>query len=190
MCIGTRSVFVRTAWLTGASRVRHGSEGEKTLETGSRKHGIFRVAKFGIASGIGFLVTEVILALGVIASYHTIEVPNLSHSSLTILGLDALAFGVGVTVAFEINERVTVKLHSQDGPRGHTAWLARWGKYQLASLLGNLVIVAVQLALLATVSLSPVLGSLAGAIVSYPITYAVSMHFVWGIHPLHSGPGG
>ena len=92
-----------------------------------------------------------------------------------------LAFGVGVTAAFVINERVTVRARGD----GRAGWLARWGKYQLASLLGNVLIVAVQLALLAAVSLSPVFGSIVGAVVSYPVTYAVSMHFVWGIHPLH-----
>ncbi|MDA4115619.1 MAG: hypothetical protein OK442_03570 [Thaumarchaeota archaeon] len=50
--------------------------------------------------------------------------------------------------------------------------------------MGNVLIVAVQLTLLATISLSPVFGSVVGAVVSYPVTYAVSMHFVWGIHPL------
>jgi hypothetical protein len=57
-------------------------------------------------------------------------------------------------------------------------------RYQLASLLGNVLIVGVQFALLATISLSPVFGSVVGAIVSYPLTYAVSMRFVWRVHPL------
>lgn len=56
---------------------------------------------------------------------------------------------------------------------------------ELASLLGNVLIVEVQLALLAAVSRSPVFGSIVEAVVSYPVTYAVSMHFVWGTPPLH-----
>ena len=148
-----------------------------------RKFGVLRIAKFAVASGIGFLVAEVILVLGVIVFYRTIDVPSAAYSSPTILGLNALAFGTGVTVAFVINEGVTVRGQSEKRRRGWASWLVRWCKYQLASLLGNVVIVGVQLALLATVSLSPVFGNVAGAIVSYPVTYLVSMHFVWGLHP-------
>lgn len=140
------------------------------------------MVKFALASGIGFLIAEAILILGVLALYHTTKVPGITSSSLSILGLDALAFGVGVTAAFVINERVTVRGQG----RGRADWLVRWGKYQLASLLGNVLIVVVQLALLATVSLSPVFGSVVGAVVSYPVTYAVSMYFVWRVHPLRA----
>ena len=134
---------------------------------------------------MGFLVAEVILVLGVVVLYHTTNVPSLTFSSPSLLGLDALAFGVGVTVAFVINERVTVKGQGQEvRKRGAVNWLVRWGKYELANLLGNVLIVVVQLVLLATVSLSPVFGSIVGAIVSYPVTYFVSMRFVWRVHPL------
>ena len=143
----------------------------------------FRIAKFAVASAVGFLIAEAILILGVIEFYHTTEVPSLSYSSPALLGLDALALGIGVTAAFVINERVTVKGHRWEGA-GAASWLVRLFKYQLSSLLGNVLIVGVQLALLATVALSPVLGSVVGAVVSYPVTYAVSMRFVWRIHPL------
>jgi putative flippase GtrA len=142
---------------------------------------LFRIVKFAIATGLGFLIAEFILILGVVALYQTIEVPGLS-SSPTILGLDALALGVGSTAAFLVNEKVTVK---NRGSRTRASWLARWGKYQLAKLLGNILIVVVQLALLATISLSLVYGSIVGAILTYPLTYAVSMVFVWRLHPLH-----
>ena len=146
----------------------------------------FRIAKFAVASGVGFLIAEAILVAGVIEFYHTTKVPGIS-SSPTILGLDALAFGIGVTAAFIINERVTVRGQGEERKGGRGTWLVRWGKYQLASLLGNVLIVAVQLALLATVLLSPVYGSIVGAVVSYPVTYAVSMRFVWRLHPLRDG---
>jgi putative flippase GtrA len=141
---------------------------------------ILRIVKFAIATGLGFLVAEFILILGVFALYHTIAVPGIS-SSPTILGLDALSLGIGSTAAFLVNERVTVK---NLGSKSWTSWLARWARYQLAKLLGNLLIVVVQLALLVTVSLSPVYGSIVGAIVTYPVTYAVSMVFVWRVNPL------
>jgi putative flippase GtrA len=145
-----------------------------------RRSAFVRVVKFAIATGFGFLVAELVLVLGMFAVYHTIEVPGLS-SSPTILGLDALALGTGSSVAFVVNERSTVtKLDS----RTTASWPVRWVKYQFAKLLGNILIVITQLALLATIALSPVYGSIVGAIVSYPITYAVSMVFVWRINPL------
>jgi putative flippase GtrA len=137
-----------------------------------------------VASGVGFLISEAILTLGVIAFYHTTTVPGFASSSPAFLGLDALALGIGVTASFAINERVTIKSNDEQRRRGRKGWLVRLGKYQLAALLGNVLIVGVQLALLATISLSPILGSAVGAIVSYPVTYSVSLYFVWRVHPL------
>ena len=148
-----------------------------------RRYGGFRIAKFAVASGIGFLIAEVVLVLGVITFYHSTQVPSVAFSSPTILGLNALAFGTGVNAAFMINERITVKGLGNERKKGRVNWFARWYKYQLAALLGNVVIVLVQLALLATISLSPVIGNITGAIVSYPVTYFVSMRFVWGVRP-------
>jgi putative flippase GtrA len=155
------------------------------LNTGGsgRRPGSFaflRIVKFAIATGLGFLIAEFVLVLGVFALYQTIAVPGIS-SSPTILTLDALALGIGSTAAFLVNERVTIK---NRGSKKWTNWLARWGRYQLAKLLGNILIVVIQLVLLATVSLSPVYGAIVGAILTYPVTYAVAMVFVWRVHPL------
>jgi putative flippase GtrA len=144
----------------------------------------FRIVRFAVASGIGFLIAEAIIVLGVFYFYRGATVPGLSHSSGTILGLDALALGTGVTVAFMINERVTVRGIGEERRRGRASWLVRLCRYQLASFLGNVIIVGVQFALLTTTSLSPDFGSIVGAVVSYPVTYTVSMRFVWKVHPL------
>ena len=96
-----------------------------------------------------------------------------------------LALGIGDTVAFLINERVTVNGIGEETRKGRLRWTVRWGEYQLTSLMGNVMIVAVQLGLLATISLSPVFGNVIGAVVSYPVTYVVSMHFVWGVRPFN-----
>ncbi|MGA2666109.1 MAG: hypothetical protein ABSF83_14305 [Nitrososphaerales archaeon] len=160
-----------------------GVGGEGALAYLERKIGTLRIVKFAAAAGIGFMINETVLVLGILAVYHRIEVPSLLGASLVILGLDALALGTGDTVAFIINERVTVKGLDAHERKGWFNWLTRWSKYQLAALMGNLIIVAVQLALLATVSLFPAFGSVVGALISYPVTYTVSMHFVWGIHP-------
>ncbi len=157
------------------------SRWKRVLAGMEKKYRVFRIAKFAVASGIGFVVAEAILAMGVVFFYHTTTVPSVAYSSPTILGINALAFGVGVTVAFVINERITVKGESADTSKGRANWFVRWCKYQLASLLGNIIIILVQLSLLATISLSPVVGNVLGAIISYPVTYVVSMHFVWRV---------
>ncbi len=151
-----------------------------TLDEEDWRRGVFRAAKFALASGIGFVIAEAILVFGVVTFYHTTKVPSFSDSSPAILGLDALGLVVGVTAAFIVNESVTVGWRRLSKDReGWADWFGRLCKYQLASLLGNVIVVGVQLALLATVSLSPVFGSIVGAVVSFPITYVVSMHFVW-----------
>lgn len=145
-----------------------------------RRSAFLRVVKFGIATGLGFLIAEAILVVGVYELYGDMQVPGLS-SSPTILALDALSLGVGSTLAFVINEWATVRKHES---RTTASWPVRWLKYQFAKLLGNILIVVIQFILLATVALSPVYGSIVGAILSYPVTYAVSMVFVWKINPL------
>jgi putative flippase GtrA len=150
---------------------------KKTVDGVARKYQAFRLFKFAVASGVGFLITEAILVLGLFVFYNTAQAPSAAYSSPKLLALNVLAFGIGVTIAFVINERVTIT--NLGKKRGNP--LVRWGKYQLASLLGNLLIVGIQLALLATISLSPAFGNIVGAIVSYPVTYVVSMRFVWKV---------
>lgn len=155
-------------------------EARKTLGDLEERYGLLRVGKFGFATFLGFLVTEAILTVGVIVLYHTTAVPRIAFSSSGILGLDFIAFFFGVTVAFLLNERFTVQ---SSGAKGVANLVTRLMRYQLAALLGNLVVVGVQLALLAELSVSPVLGSVIGALVSYPLTYFVSIRFVWRIRP-------
>lgn len=159
---------------------------EREVASRANRFGILRIAEFAVASGVGFLIAEGILVSGVLFFYHSIKVPSVAFSSPSLLGLDALAFGVGATVAFIINERVTVRGQGEETRKGVAAWIARLCKYQLIALLGNILIVAVQLALLGTTSLSPVLGSVVGAVVTYPVAYVVSMRLVWKVSPLGS----
>ena len=155
--------FAEGITVDGASVLRadnssqQSSSGWKKLFDQARKFGLFQVLKFAIATGIGFLVNEVILILGVIAIYHSTQVPGFENSSLIILGLDALALGIGDTVGFIINEHATVNGQGKQRRKGRVNWLVRWTKYQLATLLGNLMIFGVQLALFATVYFLPFL---------------------------------
>ena len=153
----------------------------RTLNGLERRFGVFRVVRFAVASGTGFLVNEMVVVLGVVLLYHSIRVPSFSNSSLSILELDALALGIGDTVAFLINERVTVRGLGEERKKGRLHWSVRWGEYRLTALAGNLMIVVVQLTCLATISLSPVFGNMIGAVVSYPVTYVVSMRYVWRV---------
>jgi len=160
----------------------------KTLDGLEKKHGVFRVVRFAAASSTGFLVNEAIVVMGVLVLYRTIKVPSFSQSGLNILGLDALALGIGDTVAFVINERVTVKGLGEEKRKGRLRWSIRWSEYQLTSLLGNAMVVGIQLSLFATTSLSPVFGNVVGALVSYPVTYVVSMHYVWRVRAFNKEP--
>jgi putative flippase GtrA len=153
------------------------------VDTLERWSWTLRFAKFAMATGTGFLINQTILAIGILAIYHTMSVPGLATSSLVILGLDLLALGTGDTVAFMINERVTVKNRTSRRSRFGVAWLTRWLEYQITAMMGNLIIVTVQIVLLVTLALSPLYGEVAGAIVSYPTTYIISMRLVWRVHP-------
>jgi putative flippase GtrA len=148
-----------------------------------RRHGVVRAVRFALAGGVGFLVNEAVVVLGVLVLYGSIHVPSFATSSMAVVGLDALALGAGATVAFLINERVTVRGVGEESRKGRMLWSKRWGEYQLASLLGNATIIVVQLSLLAVIGLSPVFGSAVGAVVSYPLTYLVAMHYVWRVRP-------
>lgn len=152
----------------------------KTIRDLSNKYyPLFRAAKFAIAGAVGFLVVEVILIIGVFELYDTTKVPSLASSSPTIVGLYILAFAVGVTVAFFINERVTVHNEGEQKKSSEKNVIFRLLKFQLAYALGNAVNIIVALALLAEIALSPVYGNIVGAIVAYPISYFISMRVVW-----------
>ncbi len=169
-----------------------GSEASsKSLSRGSgrlapgRRYGVFRIARFAAATSIGFLANEVVLVVGILAIYRVLALPSLIDPSftLTVLGLNVLSLGIGDTVAFEINERVTVKVRREEGRSGRLRLFVRWAKYQTVAFTGNLVIAGVQLALLAGFSFHPAFGDIVGAIIAYPMTYVISMHFVWSVHP-------
>jgi len=55
-------------------------------------------------------------------------------------------------------------------------------KFQGVSGVGNAGIIAVQLVLLATLEVSPLLGTIIGAVVTYPIVYFISIKYVWKAH--------
>ena len=160
---------------------------QKVLSLDKRYH-VFKVAKFAVASGTGFLLAEGILTLGVLGLYGKPTAPTDAYSSGAYLAIDVAALALGVALSFFLNEHFTVHRH-----RTHEkAWLSglpiRLLKFEGVNAMGNVAIIVVQAALLLTLSITPLIGNVVGAIVSYPITYLISMRFVWSTTA--RGPGG
>jgi len=142
-----------------------------------RRYRVFRLAQFGLAGIVGFLVLEAILVVGLYAMYGNPNLPSGFASSAGLLALDVFASVVGVVVGFFVNERTTVK--SVGRRKGWKYTLLRLGKFEGVYALGSAITIAVQLALLALLALSPAVGNIVGAILAYPVSYAISMRFVW-----------
>ena len=140
------------------------------------RYGLIRAVKFGVAGVVGFAVAEAIIVGGLFAIYGDLAVPSGYFSSPSLLFVDIIAFVIGVTVGFLVNERTTFK-DSPSRDRGGT--LGRLAKYQGVYVVGNAITIGTQLALLAVFSLSPAVGVLVGAVVAYPVSYVISMRFVW-----------
>ena len=138
----------------------------------------FRAAKLAAGSGLGFLDTVVTLIVGSFLLYGKPNAPpNASYSPIFLL-LNIIAFVVGVSVAFFVSDSLILgENHERNDDLRPT--LARLGKFQLIFLVGNLVMVAVELLLLKELFFPTVLGVIVGAIISFPLSYFFSMHFVW-----------
>lgn len=140
------------------------------------KYHVLKVARFAAASGIGFLIAEGIITVGVLSLFGRLTAPSDAYASPLFLAVDVSALALGVCASFFLNERFTV----DTGRAGRSRSLpVRLLKFEGVNAMGNLTIIAVQFALLLTLSLSPVIGNIVGAIVSYPVTYLISMRFVW-----------
>ena len=143
-----------------------------------RRYGLFRAAKFGIAGVAGFLVLEALLVLGLYVLYGTTSLPSNFASSPSLLALDVLASVVGVVGGFFVNEKTTVR-DMNFGRRGTADTLVRLAKFEGVYAVGSAITIAVQLALLGLLTISPALWNIVGAIVAYPVSYAISMRVVW-----------
>lgn len=143
--------------------------------------GLFRAAKFGIAGAVGFLVAELIIIVGLFSIFGNANVPSEIYASPTLLALNIIAFVIGVTVGFFINERITVRNQGEQTNTGVLNVGYRLLKFQGVYALGNAITIGVQLALLAFISLSPAIGNIIGAIIAFPVSYFFSMRVVWRI---------
>jgi putative flippase GtrA len=125
-------------------------------------------------------VAEAIIVAGLFLVYGNVEVPNGFSSSPTLLAVDAVAFVVGVTVGFFVNEWTTVR-NVPNLADGRGSMLVRLAKYQGVYVLGNAITIGTQLVLLAAFALSPAIGVMVGAVVAYPVSYVISMWYVWKV---------
>ena len=138
--------------------------------------GLFKILTFGFSSGIGFLVAETILTIGVLLIFGSIKVKTDVYASPVLLGLDILALCIGVTVSFFINQ-TSFKWASLINPS--LALFKRLLIFQLVSVGGSVIIIVVQLLLLKELSIAPSIGNVIGIIVTFPPTYLFSMRYVW-----------
>jgi len=151
---------------------------EREVDKLEVRYGVVKRLRFAIAGAGGFGVTEVVLTVGLLVFFGQLSIPHASFASPALLELDVLSLVVGVSASFFINERITV--HMQKAKKGGGAGrLKRLVKFQGVSGIGNTGIVLIQLALLATLELSPLLGSVIGAIATYPLVYYISIRYVW-----------
>lgn len=147
----------------------------------AERYGVTRAAEFGLAGLVGFAVAEAVIIGGLFLADGTLQVPSGYSSSPSLFVLDVSAFVVGVTMGFFVNERTTVRDAPGRESGGRRGTAVRLAKYQGVYVLGNAITIGTQLALLAAFALSPALGVLVGAVVAYPVSYVVSMKFVWRV---------
>jgi putative flippase GtrA/uncharacterized membrane protein YbhN (UPF0104 family) len=148
------------------------------LET---RYGVVKTLRFAIAGAVGFVVTEVVLTIGLLVFFGRLSIPHASFASPALLALDVLSLVIGVSASFLVNERITV--HVPKAAEGEQAnRFKRLLKFQAVSGIGNIGIVVVQLVLLATLELSPLLSTIVGALVTYPPVYYISIRYVWKAH--------
>jgi putative flippase GtrA len=153
-------------------------EVEKEIAKLETRYGVVKTFRFAIAGAIGFGVTEAVLTIGLLIFYGKLAIPHASFASPALLGLDVLSLVIGVSASFVVNERITVHV-----PEGEdVSRFKRFLKFQAVSGVGNVGIIVVQLVLLAILEISPLIGTIIGAVVTYPLVYFISIKYVWKAH--------
>ena len=154
---------------------------EKEVGKLETRYGVVKTFRFAIAGAVGFGVTEIVLTIGLLVFYGKLSIPHASFASPALLGLDVLSL-VDRRLGFLPRQRTNYSSRAEDckGRRGEQ--VQRFLKFQAVSGVGNIGIVVVQLVLLATLEVSPLLGTIVGAVVTYPVVYYISIRYVWHAH--------
>ncbi|HVC27478.1 MAG TPA: lysylphosphatidylglycerol synthase domain-containing protein [Nitrososphaerales archaeon] len=153
------------------------AEGEKEVVKPERRYGVVKTLRFAVAGAVGFGVTEVALTIGLLVFFGNLSIGHASFASPALLGLDVLSLVIGVSASFLVNERITVRV--PETMMEEAKRFKRFLKFQAVSGVGNAGIIVVQLVLLATLEVSPLLGTVIGAIATYPVVYFISIKYVW-----------
>ncbi|MDA4127295.1 MAG: flippase-like domain-containing protein [Thaumarchaeota archaeon] len=157
------------------------AEVEKEIVKLDTRYTVVKTSRFAIAGAVGFGVTAIILTSGLTVFYGKLSFQHASFALPALLGLDVLSLVIGASASFFINERITVHvpktLKSEVANR-----FVRFLKFQAVIGVGNIGVLVVQLVLLATLEVTPLLGMITGAAVIYPIVYFVSIKYVWKAH--------
>lgn len=143
-----------------------------------KRFSTLKFAKFVFANTSGGIVSELILSMGLLLIFGSLTISGETYSSPVLLGLNIIAQGVGIAFAFFINEHVTVHVQEKEN-NGGKKLIIRLLKFEGLNFIGASIGILVQLTLLKTLTVSPVLGNIVGVIVAYPIMYLVSMRYVW-----------
>jgi putative flippase GtrA len=157
------------------------AEVEKEIVKLDSRYGVVKTSRFAIAGAVGFGITAIILTIGRIVFYGNLSFQHASFALPALLGLDALSLVIGVSASFFINERITVHVPKIVKSEVENRFI-RFLKFQAVSGVGNTVIIVVQLILLTTLEVSPLLGAIIGTAVTYPMAYFVSIEYVWKAH--------
>jgi uncharacterized protein (TIRG00374 family) len=154
------------------------AEVEKEIMKLGSRYSVVKTSRFAIAGAVGLGVSEIILTIGFIVFYRNLSFQLASFALPALLGLDAVSLVIGISACFFIIERITV--HVSKTVKGEAAnRYVEFLKFLAVSGVGSTVIIAVQLVLLATLGVSPLLGIIMGAAVIYPVVYLISIKYFW-----------
>jgi putative flippase GtrA len=154
---------------------------EKEVAKLETKYPVVKSFRFALAGVLGFGTAETILTIGLLLIYGRLSAPGAAFSSPALLGLDIVSLAAGVSASFFVNERITIRV-PKEAVKDSGNRLRRFLKFQAVSGVGNAGIIAVQLLLLTAFAISPLLGTVIGAVVTYPVVYFISIHYVWKGH--------
>ena len=153
---------------------------EKEVTKFETRYPVVKTFRFAIAGALGFGVTEVVLTIG--PPPHLREAERSSREFF--LGRTPQP---GCPVARDRRLRFLPHQRTDNGQRPGSCdrveeQVSRFLKFQAVSGVGNTGIVVVQLLLLSALEVSPLLGTVVGAVVTYPIVYFISIKYVWKGH--------
>ena len=141
------------------------------------RNNLFRSFKYSISGFAGFIMLEILTFIGI----------EFIGVSLIFL-IDAYSFFTAVLVEYIINEHWTTRNEGNHGG-AFKGFLIRLFTFELLNLLGNIVTLSVQYALLFFFNISPLIGNLIGSGIAFPVNYYLQMKNVWGINPVQFSEG-